>query len=33
MVTIRLAMESDYASVERIMKQVHALHVGWRPDI
>lgn len=33
MVTIRLATESDYASVERIMKQVHALHVGWRPDI
>lgn len=33
MVTIRLATEGDYASVERIMKQVHAMHVGWRPDI
>lgn len=33
MVTIRLATESDYASVERIMKQVHTMHVDWRPDI
>lgn len=33
MVTIRLATESDYTSVERIMKQVHTMHVAWRPDI
>lgn len=33
MVTIRLAAEGDYAAVERIMKQVHTMHVGWRPDI
>lgn len=33
MVTIRLATESDYTSVERIMKQVHTMHVTWRPDI
>lgn len=33
MVTIRLAMEQDYDAVERIMKQVQNMHVGWRPDI
>ncbi|MCM1117741.1 MAG: GNAT family N-acetyltransferase [bacterium] len=33
MVTIRLAVEGDYASVERIMKQVQAMHVAWRPEI
>lgn len=33
MVTIRLATEQDYASVERIMGQVHNMHVRWRPDI
>lgn len=31
--TIRLATEQDYDAVERIMKQVHRMHVGWRPDI
>lgn len=31
--TIRLATEQDYGAVERIMKQVHRMHVGWRPDI
>lgn len=33
MTTIRLAVEQDYDAVERIMKQVHNMHVGWRPDI
>ncbi len=33
MVTIRLATEQDYTSVERIMGQVHNMHVRWRPDI
>ncbi len=33
MVNIRLATEQDYDAVERIMKQVHSMHVGWRPDI
>lgn len=33
MVTIRLAVEQDYDAVERIMKQVQNMHVGWRPDI
>lgn len=31
--TIRLAEERDYGAVERIMEQVHRLHVEWRPDI
>ena len=31
--TIRLATEQDYDAVERIMKQVHRMHVCWRPDI
>ena len=31
--TIRYAAVSDYNEVEAIMKQVHQLHVGWRPDI
>ena len=31
--TIRLATEQDYDAVEHIMKQVHRMHVGWRPDI
>ncbi len=30
---IRFAQSSDYESVEAIMKEVHALHIGWRPDI
>lgn len=33
MTTIRLAVERDYDAVERIMKQVQNMHVGWRPDI
>lgn len=33
MVTIRLASKQDYDAVERIMKQVHRMHVDWRPDI
>lgn len=33
MATIRLAVEQDYDAVERIMKQVHGMHVAWRPDI
>ncbi len=33
MTTIRLAEEQDYGAVERIMRQVHRLHVEWRPDI
>lgn len=33
MTTIRLAVEQDYNAVERIMKQVHNMHVDWRPDI
>lgn len=30
---IRRATEGDYDAVERIMKQVHKMHVDWRPDI
>lgn len=33
MATIRLAIEQDYDTVERIIKQVQGLHVAWRPDI
>lgn len=33
MATIRPAEERDYDAVERIMRQVHSMHVGWRPDI
>lgn len=33
MATIRLASQRDYDAVERIMKQVHEMHVDWRPDI
>lgn len=32
-ILIRDAVLQDYDQVEQIMKQVHALHVGWRPDI
>lgn len=32
-ITIRASVSQDYGQVEHIMKQVHALHVGWRPDI
>ncbi len=32
-ITIRFASETDYTQVERIMKQVQALHIQWRPDI
>ena len=30
---IRVAEAADYEAVEKIMLEVHALHVGWRPDI
>lgn len=30
---IRAAASQDYEQVEQIMRQVHTLHVGWRPDI
>ena len=30
---IRTAKVEDYNAVEAIMKQVHKLHVGWRPDV
>lgn len=33
MAVIRPASEQDYEAVERIMKQVHRMHVDWRPDI
>ncbi len=29
----RFAELSDYAEVNRLARQVHELHVGWRPDI
>lgn len=32
-IQIRLAKEKDYTQIEAIMKQIHALHVQWRPDI
>lgn len=32
-IQIRLAKESDYESVVRIMSQVQDMHVEWRPDI
>lgn len=31
-VLIRLAKLEDYDKIEYIMKQVHELHVNWRPD-
>ena len=30
---IRYARPADYDRVETIMEEVHALHLGWRPDI
>lgn len=30
---IRSARPADYPQAAAIMQQVHALHVGWRPDI
>lgn len=33
MTTIRQAVEQDYDAVERIMRQVHGMHVAWRPDV
>lgn len=30
---IRTAKVEDYSAVEDIMKQVHQLHVHWRPDV
>lgn len=30
---IRKAQIHDYEQVERIMQQVHRMHVNWRPDI
>lgn len=33
MTTIRPGTDQDYEAVERIMKQVHHMHVAWRPDI
>ena len=30
---LQLAVESDREAVNRLAKQVHSLHVSWRPDI
>ena len=30
---LQLASGSDREAVERLARQVHGLHVGWRPDI
>lgn len=30
---VRFVKEIDYTAVEDIMKQVHAMHVAWRPDL
>lgn len=32
-IIIRFAEEKDYHQVEKIMKQVQALHTEWRPDV
>ena len=32
-IQIRTAKLEDYNAVEAILKQVHKLHVGWRPDV
>ncbi len=32
-VLIRPAVPDDYEQAERIMQQVHTLHLSWRPDI
>lgn len=32
-ITVRPGTEQDYEAVEGIMKQVHHMHVAWRPDI
>lgn len=30
---LELAREADFAAVNEMARQVHALHVSWRPDI
>lgn len=30
---IRYAKTEDYSAVENIMRQVHDLHIAWRPDV
>ena len=32
-VNVRRPTIEDYPDAERLMQQVHALHVAWRPDI
>ena len=32
-IEIRFAEEKDYNQVEKIMKQVQAMHTEWRPDV
>ena len=32
-ITIRFAEEKDYNQVDKIMKQVQAMHTEWRPDV
>jgi len=32
-ITIRPAVQADYGAAERMMEQVHAMHVQWRPDV
>lgn len=32
-IRVRPAAMADYPAAETIMEQVHALHVGWRPDV
>ena len=32
-IKIRYAEEKDYNQVEKIMKQVQAMHTEWRPDV
>ena len=32
-ITLRKPEPSDYDAAERLMEQVHALHVEWRPDV
>ena len=30
---LELAVETDREAVNRLARQVHAMHVAWRPDI
>lgn len=30
---VRQAKKEDYEQIERIMRQVHRMHVEWRPDV